>query len=72
VLKSGYQAEKIQQRTDKSVEARLFIYSALATHVMKITFAARVCPDVPCDVFFEEIEWKFLYRIVKETKKTTR
>jgi hypothetical protein len=36
---------------------------------MRLTFVARMCPDWPCNVFFDEIEWKFLYRIVKKTKK---
>ncbi|MDR1617229.1 MAG: hypothetical protein LBR98_09565 [Syntrophomonadaceae bacterium] len=44
----------------------------MAMYVMKITFIARVCPDMPCDVFLDESEWNFLYRIVKKTKKTAR
>jgi hypothetical protein len=35
---------------------------------MKLTLMARVCPDWPCDVFLDETEWKFLYRIAKKTK----
>jgi hypothetical protein len=69
VPKSGFQVEKIQQRTVEKVESMLFIYSVLAMYVMKITFTARICPDLPCDVFLDELEWKFLYRIVKKTKK---
>lgn len=69
VLKSGYRVEKIQQRTVEKVKSMLFIYSILAMHVMKITFTARVYPDLPCDIFLDETEWKFLYRIVKKTKK---
>jgi hypothetical protein len=55
VLKSGFRAEKIQQRTVEKVKSMLFIYSVLAMHVMKTTFMARVCPDLPCDVFLDEI-----------------
>jgi hypothetical protein len=69
VLKSGYRVEKIQQRTVEKINSMLFIYSVLAMYIMKVTFMARVCPDLPCDVFFDETEWKFLYRIVKKTKK---
>jgi hypothetical protein len=68
VLKSGYQVERIQQRTVEKIKSMLFIYSVLAMYVMKITLMARVCPDWPCDVFLDETEWKFLYRIVKKTK----
>ena len=28
----------------------------------------RVVPDAPCDLFFDEDEWKILYRVVKRTK----
>ncbi|MDR2614707.1 MAG: hypothetical protein LBC91_05235 [Candidatus Accumulibacter sp.] len=44
------------------------IYSVLALYAMRLTLAAWVNPDLPCDVFFDESEWKFLYRIVKKTK----
>ncbi|MDR1461932.1 MAG: hypothetical protein LBI68_02170 [Azoarcus sp.] len=67
VLKSGYPVEKIQQRTVEKIKSMLFIYSVLARYVMKRTLMARVCPDGPCDVFLDETEWKFLYRIVKKT-----
>jgi hypothetical protein len=69
VLKSGYQVEKIQPRTVEKIQSMLFIYSVLARYVMKMTLAARVSPDLPCDVFLDEIEWKFLYRIAKKTKE---
>jgi len=36
--------------------------------IMAITFVGRVIPDMPCSVFFDEDEWKILYRIVKKTK----
>jgi hypothetical protein len=67
VLKSGYQVEKIQQRTVEKIKSMLFIYSVLAMYVMKRALMARVCPDGPCDVFLDETEWKFLYRIAKKT-----
>jgi hypothetical protein len=69
VLKSGHQVEKIQQRAVEKIKSMLFIYSVLAMYVMKITFSARVMPDLPCDVFLDETEWKFLYRIAKKTQK---
>ena len=51
--------EKIQQRTVEKTKSMRFIYSVLAMYVMKLTFAARVLPDWPCEVFLDETEWKF-------------
>jgi hypothetical protein len=69
VLKSGYQVERIQQRTVEKVKLMLFIYSVLAMYVMRMTFMARVSPDLSCDEFLDESEWKFLYRIAKRSSK---
>ena len=30
---------------------------------------SRVLPDLSCDVFFDETEWKCIYRVAKKTKK---
>jgi hypothetical protein len=69
VLESGYRVEKIQQRTVEKIESMRFIYSVLAMYVMKLTFAARVLPDWPCEVLLDETGWEFLYRIAKKTRK---
>ena len=68
VLKSGCQVEKIQQRSYERIMPVFFIYSVIAMFIMAITFVGRVIPDMPCSVFFDEDEWKILYRIVKKTK----
>ena len=39
-------------------------------YIMMITFIGRVIPDTPCSVFFDEDEWKILYRIVNKTKNS--
>jgi len=33
-----------------------------------MTCFARIMPDADCDLFFEEDEWKLLYRFAKKTK----
>jgi hypothetical protein len=68
VLKSGFGAEKIQQRTYERIKPVLFIYSVIALFIMAITYIGRVLPDTPCSAFFEDDEWKILYRIVHKTK----
>jgi hypothetical protein len=68
VLKSGCNAQKIQQRTFERIKPVLLIYSVIAIFIMAVTYMGRISPDIPCNVFFEEDEWKILYRIIRKTK----
>jgi len=67
VLKSGCNAEKIQQRTYEKIKSVLLIYSVIAMFIMTVTYIGRVLPDTPCDVFFDDDEWQILYRIIHKT-----
>jgi len=68
VLKSGCNAEKIQQRTFERIKPVLLIYSVIALYIMSVTFAGRILADMPCSFLFDDDEWKILYRIVHKTK----
>jgi len=68
VLKSGLNSEKIQQRTYDRIKPVLFIYSIIALFIMTATYIGRVLPDAPCNLMFDEEEWKILYRVVHKTK----
>jgi hypothetical protein len=68
VLKSGMGAEKIQQRTYERIKPVLFIYSVIALYIMAITYIGRIIPDAPCTVFFDDDEWKILYRVANKKK----
>jgi hypothetical protein len=68
VLKSGCNAERIQQRTYEKIKPMLLIYSVIAMFIMTITYIGRVLPDTTCDVFFDTDEWQILYRITHKTK----
>ena len=68
VLKSGCNAEKIQQRTYERILPVLLIYSVIALFIMAVTYLGRMSPDMPCDLFFEDDEWKVLYRVIHKTK----
>ena len=60
VLKSGCTIEKIQQRSVDGIELVIFMYSIISIHIMQLTFLARTAPEMPCDLIFDEIEWKLL------------
>jgi hypothetical protein len=66
VLKSGMGAEKIQQRTYERIKPVLFIYSVIALYIMTVTYIGRIMPDAPCSIFFDDDEWKVLYRIANK------
>jgi hypothetical protein len=68
VLKSGCNAEKIQQRTYQKIIPVLLIYSVIAMYIMTVTYIGRVLPDTSCDVFLDTDEWQILYRIMNKTK----
>jgi hypothetical protein len=69
VLKSGCKVEKLQERSMDKTTTLVCMYSIIAVAIMNITYAARLHPDLPCTVFFEEDEWKVLYRTANKTKK---
>jgi hypothetical protein len=68
VLKSGCSAEKIQERSVDRMVKLLFMYSIIATFIMNLTYIARNNPDLPCDILFEDCEWKVLYCTANKTK----
>jgi hypothetical protein len=68
VLKSGCNAEKIQQRTYEKIKSMLLTYSVIAMFIMTVTYIGRVLPDTKCDIFFDEDEWQILYQIIHKTK----
>ena len=66
VLKSGLNAEKIQQRTYERIKPLLFIYSVIALYIMAVTYIGRLASDLPCNIFFDDNEWKTLYRLIEK------
>jgi hypothetical protein len=67
-LKSGCRIEERQSMKAESLKAALAIDAVVAWRVMALTKLGREIPDVPCNVFFEESEWKALYCFVHQTK----
>ena len=70
VLKSGCAVEKLQERTMDKTTLLVLMYSVIAVMIMNLTYIARICPEEPCTIFFEEEEWKLLYRTANKTKKS--
>ena len=69
VLKSGCAVEKLQERSMEKTVVLVLMYSIIAALIMNITHIARIHPQLPCTVCFEEDEWKVLYCIANKTKE---
>jgi hypothetical protein len=69
VLKSGCAVEKLQERSMDKTTLLVLMYSVIAAAIMNMTYVARICPDEPCTVFFEEDEWGVLYCAANKTKE---
>jgi hypothetical protein len=61
VLKSGCKIEKLQEREIGRMKALIPMYSVIAAFIMNLTYIARIRPELPCTILFEEEEWKTLY-----------
>lgn len=58
VLKSGCHLEQIQQRHDFSLKPAIVLYMIIAWRLLYVMHLGRECPALPCDLVFDESEWK--------------
>ncbi len=65
-LKSGCQIEERQLGSAERIENCLAIDLIVAWRIFFLTKLGRETPDVPCSVFFEEVEWKALVAYVTQ------
>lgn len=68
ILKSGCRIEKRQLQTADALRNLLAIDSIVAWRIHLLTMLGRKMPDLPCDVVFEEYEWKALHCFVHQTQ----
>jgi len=72
VLKDGCEVEKLQERSINKTTLLVLMYSVIAVLIMNMTYIARLEPEKPCTIFFEEDEWKVLYCAANKTKKAPK
>jgi hypothetical protein len=68
ILKSGCNIEELQFDTYKATANCISLYLIIAWRILYLTMLGRNCPDLDCNVVFEEDEWHAVYAIV--TKKS--
>jgi hypothetical protein len=66
-LKSGCRIEDRQLETADRLEACLGVDMVVAWRIYYLTMLGREHPELPCTVFFKEIEWKALCCYVNRT-----
>ena len=59
-LKSGCRIKDRQFKTTDSIETCLGVDMVVAWRIYHLTMLGRETPDVPCTVFFKDVEWKAL------------
>jgi hypothetical protein len=72
VFKTGCQVEKIQLETLPRLKNCLAFYKIIAWRIMYLTQLNRECPDLSCDVVFDDCEWKPVWRVVTQTELPER
>ncbi len=61
VLKTGCKVEELQLKTDERTKVAIALYMVVAWRVLYVMKLGRECPELPCDVVFEEDEWQALW-----------
>lgn len=68
VLKSGCKVEDLQERSAEKLKILILLYSIISMKILHLTYLARICPDLSCDMIFPEEDWQVLYKIANKTK----
>jgi hypothetical protein len=63
VLKSGCKIEELQFETFDKLAKCITLYMIVAWRILFLTRLGRDCPDMLCDIVYDEIEWKAAYAI---------
>jgi hypothetical protein len=66
ILKSGCKVEESQLETAERFLPYLALCMIVAWRVYYVMMLGRECPDLPCDIAFDEDEWKTVYTVVRK------
>ena len=58
ILKSGCKIEQLQLEKRERLEPAIGFYMIVAWRVLLLTHLGHACPEMPCDVVFDDAEWK--------------
>jgi len=66
ILKSGCKVEELQLEHVDRIQNALAFYQIIAWRVLYLTMLGRNCPELPCDLIFEDVEWQAVYIVTKK------
>ena len=66
ILKSGCKVEELQLEHVERIENALAFYQIIAWRVLYLTMLGRECPELPCNLVFEDEEWQAVYIVTKK------
>jgi Transposase Tn5 dimerisation domain/Transposase DNA-binding len=66
ILKSGCKVEESQLEKAERFEPYLALNLIVAWRVMHVMMLGRECPDLPCDIAWNEDEWRSVYATVTQ------
>jgi len=68
ILKVGCKVEQLQLEKAERLVPCVVMYMIVAWRTMMATMLGRECPELSCEVMFEEQEWKSVYLILHKTE----
>ena len=66
ILKGGCEVEKLQLERIERLEPALALYMIIAWRVLYLMRMGRQCPELACDVVFDDEEWQAVYLISEQ------
>ena len=67
-LKSGCRVESRRfEEIERSMNS-VALYSVIAWRILYLTQLGRTCPEMDCDVIFDESEWKSVYTVINHKR----
>jgi len=72
ILKSGCRAEEAKLRTAERLTNLIAVYCIVSWRVFWLTMLARVAPQAPATLAFQESELHLLDHVIKDTGKVAR
>ncbi|KAG0278291.1 hypothetical protein BGZ96_002452 [Linnemannia gamsii] len=66
VLKNGCRVEALQLAHQVRLERALALFMIIAWRVARLMRLGRTCPDLDAELFFEPIEWKVAFAMLKK------
>jgi hypothetical protein len=66
ILKSGCKVEESQLEKAERFQPYLMLCMIVAWRIQYLMMLGRECPDLPCDIAFDDDEWQAAYAMVKK------